>query len=66
MFSMYFIGVTLGPLLTGLISDFLGATEGSEEFRHALLIVVAACGGTACLLAVAAGFFYPVASVKPG
>ena len=64
MFSMYFIGVTLGPLLTGVISDDFGISEGPEALRHALLIVVATSGCAASALAVAAALFYPGAEAE--
>jgi MFS family permease len=56
MFSMFAIGVTLGPLLTGIISDFLKATFGPESLRHALLIVIASAGVVAAVLICLAAF----------
>lgn len=44
MFSMYAIGVTLGPLLTGVVSDIMNASFGSEALRYALLVVIATAG----------------------
>ncbi|RVT93534.1 MFS transporter [Sphingomonas crocodyli] len=59
MFSMYFIGFTLGPLLTGIISDLLGASEGPESLRYALLFVVATSGSLGAILAIISALFYP-------
>ena len=53
MFSMYVIGVTLGPLLTGAISDTLSGGLGAEALRYALLVVIA-CAGLAGSLFVTA------------
>lgn len=41
MFSFYAIGVALGPLLTGMISDALKAYAGPETLRYALSVVMA-------------------------
>jgi predicted MFS family arabinose efflux permease len=40
MFSMYGIGVTLGPLVTGMMSDALTAYAGSNALKYALSIVM--------------------------
>jgi MFS family permease len=40
MFSMYAIGITFGPLMTGVVSDLLQASLGAEALRYALLIVI--------------------------
>ncbi|GAY22811.1 spinster family MFS transporter [Sphingobium fuliginis] len=50
MFSMYAIGVSLGPLLTGIISDILNASFGAESLRYALLAVIASAGVLAATL----------------
>jgi MFS family permease len=44
MFSMYAIGVTFGPLLTGAISDALRSSLGTEALRYALLVVITSGG----------------------
>ncbi len=57
MFSMYMIGVTLGPLLTGAISDLLHVSEGQESLRFSLLMVLPVVGTLSALLFAAAAFF---------
>lgn len=54
MLSMYVIGVTLGPLLTGMVSDALATTFGKEALRHALLVVLGCASITGSLFVVAA------------
>ena len=54
MFSMYLIGITLGPLLSGALSDFLAATFGSESLRYALLVVIACSAITGASFTAAA------------
>ncbi len=44
LFVTNLIGGTLGPLIIGLISDYLNPTYGAESLRHALLIVSLAFG----------------------
>lgn len=41
MFTMYAIGITFGPLMTGIVSDLLRVSLGAEALRFALLIVIA-------------------------
>lgn len=50
MFSMYAIGVSLGPFLTGMISDVLKANLGADALRYALLVVIASAGAVASIL----------------
>jgi predicted MFS family arabinose efflux permease len=55
MFSMYAIGVPIGPLLTGMISDTLKASAGPEALRYALSVTMVIGGiGGAALFALAA------------
>lgn len=44
MFTMYAIGFTFGPLLTGAFSDIFAASLGTEALRYALLVVIASAG----------------------
>ena len=55
MFSMYAIGVTLGPLLTGVASDALAPQFGRESLRYGLFVVVLSTGILASLLFATAG-----------
>ena len=50
MFSMYAIGVSLGPLVTGGISDMLAASFGADALRYALLAVIASSGVIGAIL----------------
>jgi len=50
MFSMYAIGVTLGPLLTGVVSDVMTASLGADALRYALLVVIASAGVVGAIL----------------
>jgi MFS transporter, Spinster family, sphingosine-1-phosphate transporter len=60
MFSMYGIGLPIGPLLTGMISDALKAYAGLEALRYALSITMAIGGvGGAGL------FIFAAMSLKP-
>lgn len=54
MLSMYVIVVTLGPLLTGIVSDALTATLGKEALRYALFAVLACASIAGSLFVVAA------------
>ena len=64
MFSMYAIGVTFGPLLTGAVSDFLTAMYGAEALRHALLIVIVASALVGTILVALAA--YTIEHVEDG
>jgi MFS family permease len=55
MFFMYAIGVTFGPLLTGIASDALAPRFGSEALRYGLFIVILSAGAGGSLLLAAAG-----------
>jgi MFS family permease len=39
LFVQTFIGLGLGPLLTGMISDYLAPTSGTDSLRYALVVV---------------------------
>lgn len=59
MFTMYAIGFTFGPLLTGVFSDILAVSLGAEALRYALLVVIASAG-------VAGAVFVGLASTTIG
>jgi MFS transporter, Spinster family, sphingosine-1-phosphate transporter len=55
MFSMYAIGLPLGPLLTGMVSDALRISAGSNALRYALSVTMVVGGvGAATLFALGA------------
>lgn len=66
MFSMYAIGVTLGPLLTGVVSDIMKVSFGADSLRYALFVVIASAGLIgAVLLWLAALTLAPVLDHSP-
>lgn len=66
MFSMYAIGVTMGPLLTGVVSDVMNASFGSEALRYALLVVIASAGAVGAALVWLAAVTVSGAEVNSG
>lgn len=52
MLTMYAIGVTIGPLATGAISDVLRPSFGAESLRYALLLVIASAALVGVILVV--------------
>lgn len=59
LFTMYAIGVTLGPLLTGIASDALSSAFGAESLRYALLGVIGSAGLVAAILVALAASSMP-------
>ena len=55
LFILNAIGLGLGPLATGVLSDLLAATFGGESMRYSLLIVGAIVGPWAAFHYLAAG-----------